>query len=123
MKSEAGTIEGAIEGKTATGQIDDAYITYQNEMESYGLGYNINTKLKASYEVLKDEEVVSSGPVTLEQDGTFTFDLPELSKKDNSVKVKYEDAAGNKAEAIIYNAGDQVDDEVEYEVNHESLDA
>ncbi|MCG7343941.1 S8 family serine peptidase [Sporosarcina sp. ACRSL] len=121
VKSTAGTIEGAIEGKTATGQIDDAYIAYQEELVWYGLGYNINTKLKASYEVLKNEEVVASGPITLEQDGTFTFDLPELSKKDNSVKVKYEDAAGNKAEAIIYNAGDQVDEEVEYTVNHETL--
>ena len=56
-----------------------------------------------------------------QQDGSFSFDLPELNKRDNSVKVKYEDAAGNKAEAIIYNAGDQVDDEVEYEVSHETL--
>ncbi|MCM3636512.1 S8 family serine peptidase [Sporosarcina luteola] len=121
VKSTAGTIEGAVEGTTATGQIDDAYIQYQEELIWYGMGYDINTKLKASYEVLKGEEVVASGPVKLEQDGTFTFDLPELSKKDNSVKVKYEDAAGNKAEAIIYNAGDQVDDEVAYSVNHESL--
>ncbi|MFS0690437.1 S8 family serine peptidase [Sporosarcina sp. 179-K 8C2 HS] len=121
VKSTAGTIEGAIEGTIATGQIDDAYIQYQEELELYGLGYNINTKLKTSYEVLKGEEVVASGPVNLEQDGTFTFELPELNKKENSVKVKYEDAAGNKAEAVIYNAGDQVGDEVTYNVNHESL--
>ncbi|MFC5604848.1 S8 family serine peptidase [Sporosarcina koreensis] len=111
VKSTAGTIEGAVEGTTATGQIDDAYIGYQEELVFYGLGYDINTKLKASYEVLKGEEVVASGPVNLEQDGTFTFDLSELNKKENSVKVKYEDAAGNKAEAIIYNAGDQVEPE------------
>ncbi|WP_316044285.1 S8 family serine peptidase [Saccharococcus sp. Marseille-Q5394] len=121
VKSTAGTIEGVVEGTTATGQIDDAYIQYQEELVLYGMGYDINTKLIASYEVLKGEEVVASGPVNLEQDGTFTFNLPELNKKDNSVKVKYEDAAGNKAEAIIYNAGDQVDDEVAYSVNHESL--
>lgn len=119
VKSKAGTIEGAVEGTTATGQIDDAYIQYQEELIWYGMGYNINTKLKASYEVLKGEEVVASGPVNLEQDGAFTFELPELNKKDNSVKVKYEDAAGNKAEAIIYNAGDQ--DSAEYAVNHEAL--
>lgn len=121
VKSEAGTIEGAIEGTTATGQIDDAYIQYQEELVWYGLGYDINTKLKASYEVLKEEEVFASGQVKLEQDGTFEFDLPELNKKDNSVKVKYEDAAGNKAEAVIYNAGDQVEDEIEYAVSDESL--
>ncbi|WP_252501969.1 S8 family serine peptidase [Sporosarcina sp. Marseille-Q4943] len=121
VKSTAGTIEGAVEGTTASGQIDDAYIVYQEELAQYGIGYDINTKLKASYEVLKGEEVVASGPVNLEQDGTFTFELPELNKNENSVKVKYEDAAGNKAEAIIYNAGDQVGDEVAYSVNHESL--
>ncbi|MCM3744140.1 S8 family serine peptidase [Sporosarcina luteola] len=123
VKSTAGTIEGAVEGSTATGQIDDAYIQYQEELVWYGMGYDINTKLKASYEVLKGEEVVASGPVNLEQDGTFTFDLPELSKKDNSVKVKYEDAAGNKAEAIIYNAGDQVEpDTITFAVNKDYVD-
>ena len=80
VKSEAGTIEGAIEGKTATGQIDDAYIQYQAELVFYGMGYDINTKLKATYEVLKDDEVVASGPVKLEQDGTFTFDIRQCGE-------------------------------------------
>ncbi|MBD7984606.1 S8 family serine peptidase [Sporosarcina sp. Sa2YVA2] len=121
VKSEAGTVTGAIEGTTATGAIDDAYIGYQQELVDYGMGYNINTKLKAKYEVIEGEAVIATDTITLEQDGTFTFDLPELDKKNNSVKVKYEDAAGNKAEAIIYNAGDQVDNEVTYKVNHETL--
>lgn len=121
VKSEAGTVTGAIEGTTATGAIDDAYIRYQQELVDYGMGYNINTKLKAKYEVIEGEAVIATDTITLEQDGTFTFDLPELDKKNNSVRVKYEDAAGNKAEAIIYNAGDQVENEVTYKVNHETL--
>ncbi|WOV88030.1 S8 family serine peptidase [Sporosarcina oncorhynchi] len=121
VKSEAGTVTGAIEGTTATGAIEDAYIQYQAELVGYGMGYDINTKLKAKYEVTEGEEVVATETIKLEQDGTFTFELPELDKKNNSVTVKYEDAAGNKAEAVIYNAGDQVEDEVTYTVNHEAL--
>ncbi|WP_339251844.1 S8 family serine peptidase [Sporosarcina sp. FSL W8-0480] len=116
VKSTAGTIVGAVEGKTASGQIDDVYIAYQEELEWYNMGYDINTKLKASYEVLHGEEVVSSGPVTLEQDGKFTFKLPELNNEEHSVKVKYEDAAGNKAEELIYKAGDHV-----VSINHDEL--
>ncbi|GEN81771.1 hypothetical protein SLU01_00830 [Sporosarcina luteola] len=104
VKSEAGTIEGAVEGTTATGQIDDAYIAYQAELVDYGMGYDINTKLKATYEVLKKDEVVASGPVKLEQDGSFTFDVGALDK-DASVIVKYEDAAGNKAEQLLVGDG------------------
>ncbi|WP_336246385.1 S8 family serine peptidase [Sporosarcina cyprini] len=122
VKSEAGTITGAIEGTTATGQIDDAYIGYQQELENYGLGYDINTKLKASYEVKEGEEVVASGQAKLAQDGAYTFELPELNKAKHSVIVKYEDAAGNKAQEIIYNAGDQVEDEVDYTVSFEAVE-
>ena len=104
VKSEAGTIEGTVEGTTATGQIDDAYIAYQAELVDYGMGYDINTKLKATYEVLKNNEVVASGPVKLEQDGSFTFDVGALDK-DTSVIVKYEDAAGNKAEKALVGDG------------------
>ncbi|GEN81770.1 hypothetical protein SLU01_00820 [Sporosarcina luteola] len=121
VKSEAGTIEGTVEGTTANGQIDDAYIAYQAELVNYGMGYDINTKLKATYEVIKEGEVIASGPVKLAQDGKFSFDLPQLNKKDNSVKVKYEDAAGNKAEAVIYKAGDEVEEEISYKINYTSL--
>lgn len=121
VKSEAGTIEGALEGKTVTGKIDDAYIGYQKELVDYGLGYDINTKLKASYEVVAEEKVIASGQVKLEQDGTFSFELPELDKAKHSIIVKYEDAAGNKAEEIVYKAGDQVDGAVEYKLSDESV--
>lgn len=101
VKSEAGTIEGTVEGTTATGQIDDAYIAYQAKLVEYELGYDINTKLKATYEVIKEEEVITSGQVKLEQDGSFNFDVPTLTEED-SLKVKYEDASGNKAEEVIF---------------------
>ncbi|MHC8514356.1 S8 family serine peptidase [Sporosarcina sp. ITBMC105] len=121
VKSTAGTVTGVIEGTTVTGAIDDTYIIYQQELVNYNLGYDINTKLHATYEVKNGEEVVASGPVTLAQDGTYTFELPNLDKAKHTVIVKYEDAAGNKAEAVIYNAGDQVDDQVTYTLNEQAL--
>ncbi|MHC8514333.1 S8 family serine peptidase [Sporosarcina sp. ITBMC105] len=113
VKSTAGTVTGTIEGTTATGAIDDAYIIYQQELVNYGLGYDINTKLHASYEVKSKEEVVASGPITLAQDGTYTFELPNLEKANHTVIVKYEDAAGNQAEAVIR--------DVEYTLNDQLL--
>ena len=100
VKSEAGTIEGALKGTTATGKIIDKYVDYQAELVNYGLGFDINTKLKATYEVMENDTVKSSGPVKLAQDGSFTFDVGTLTKE-NNVKVKYVDAAGNAAEKVL----------------------
>ncbi|MDW0116325.1 S8 family serine peptidase [Sporosarcina thermotolerans] len=101
VKSTAGTIEGFVEGTTVTGQVDDAYIGYQEKLVSYGMGYDINTKLKASYVVSKDGVATDSGPITLEQDGTFTFELPEFDEENEILVIRYEDAAGNKAQSVV----------------------
>ncbi len=119
VKSTAGTIEGTVAGKKVTGKVIDKYVDYQAELakEEYDLGYDINTKLKATFEVLENNVVKSSGAVKLAQDGSFTFDVGTLSKE-NSVKVKYIDAAGNKAEKTL-EKGEA--DPVTYEVSTESL--
>lgn len=116
VKSVAGTIEGAIQGTVATGKIIDKYIDYQAELVNYDLGYDVNTKLKATYEVLENDTVKSSGPVKLAQDGSFTFDVGTLTKA-NSVKVKYVDAAGNAAEKLLVDDGTGV----KYSVDKENL--
>ncbi|WP_342539168.1 S8 family serine peptidase [Sporosarcina sp. FSL K6-1540] len=116
VKSEAGTIEGALKGTAATGKIIDKYIDYQAELVNYDLGYDVNTKLKASYEVMENDTVKSSGPVKLAQDGSFTIDVGTLTK-DNSVKVKYVDAAGNAAEKVLVDDGTGV----KYSVDKEEL--
>ncbi|QUW24031.1 S8 family serine peptidase [Sporosarcina sp. Marseille-Q4063] len=99
VKSSAGSIRGTVEGTTATGKIVDKYVDYQAELVKYGLGYNVNTKLKATSEVTIDGETVST-PITLQQDGSFIFDLG--NKNPESVAVKYVDAAGNSAEEVIF---------------------
>jgi len=116
VKSTAGTIEGALKGTTATGKIIDNYVDYQAELVNYGLGYDINTKLKATYEVMENDTVKSSGPIKLAQDGSFTVDVGTLTKE-NSVKVKYVDAAGNAAEQVLADDGTGVT----YSVDKEEL--
>ncbi|MCZ2258677.1 S8 family serine peptidase [Sporosarcina sp. G11-34] len=122
VKSEAGTIEGAISGTTATGQITDKYIEYNTELDKYGLGYAINTKLNASYEVTANGEIVETESIELQKNGSFTFDVATLNQSTESVVVKYVDAAGNKAQQTIYESdGEPEPDVVTYSVTPESL--
>ena len=50
----------------------------------------------------KNGEVVSSGPVTLEQDGTFVFNVAGLNAETDTVTVFVEDEAGNSAEEVVF---------------------
>lgn len=118
VKSTAGTIEGKVTDTTATGKIIDKYVDYQAELVNYGLGYDINTKLNATFEVLENSVVKSSGDVKLAQDGTFSFDIGTWNKNTDTVKVKYSDAAGNKAEKILEKGATEP---VTYAVNKTSL--
>ena len=86
VKSKAGTIEGTVTGTTATGKIIDKYVDYQAELVDYGLGYDINTKLNATFEVLENSVVKSSGAVKLAQDGTFSFDVGTWNKNTDMSK-------------------------------------
>ena len=123
VKSEAGTIEGAISGTTATGQIVDKYIEYNTELADYGLDYDINTKLSATYEVTNYGGTADAQPIELQQDGSFTFDVASLNENTESVVVKYEDAAGNNAQQTIYEGDGEPGepDEVTYAVTPENL--
>lgn len=101
VKSTAGIIEGQVDGTVASGKVVDKYIDYAAVLASYSYDLDVNSKLDVEYEVLTGEEVKSAGQIELEQDGTYTFDLGEIEPLDQ-VKVKYVDAAGNKAEKVIF---------------------
>lgn len=122
VKSTSGTIEGTVADSKVTGKLIDKYVDYQKELVKYGLGYDINTKLSATYEVTANNAVVDSGAVKLQQDGTFEFDLPKFDKNKNNVTVKYADAAGNKAEKVIYTAVEEPVDTVSVSVDQTKLD-
>ncbi|WJY26476.1 S8 family serine peptidase [Sporosarcina trichiuri] len=121
VKSSAGTIEGSVENGKAAGKVIDKYVDYQRELVKYGMGYDLNTKLSASYEVTTDGKAVNSGAVKLDQDGNFAFDVPNFDKYKSNVTVKYTDAAGNKAAQEIYKAEGQPDT-VSVSVDQTALD-
>lgn len=99
VKTTDPEIAGSVENGQATGQITDKYIEYNAELALYGLSYNLNDKLNASY--VTTENGVDSAPVDfdLEQDGSFAFPVTDATTK---VTVTVADAAGNSGEAVIF---------------------
>ncbi|MBP2240945.1 subtilisin family serine protease [Cytobacillus eiseniae] len=96
VKSTVPEIEGEVAENKLTGQVTDKYIDYNDVLKDYGLNYELNTKLKASYVITSDGKAGTAVPLTLNQDGSFEIDLTQDAEK---VTVYVEDAAGNKGEA------------------------
>ena len=102
-----------------TGNLVDKYIDYQTILAEYNLGYDVNTKLTTTFEA-KDAagNVVSSGPVTLSQNGNFAFDVSGLVEGNNDVTISVADASGNNSEAtfvVAYEPGEEPEEPVDPE--------
>ncbi|WP_293921598.1 S8 family serine peptidase [Metasolibacillus sp.] len=92
----------AVEGKVV-----DKYIDYKALLASYGLNYDVNSKLATLYAVTRNGEIIEDDLVTLQQDGTFAFDVEaSLNEATDSVTMVILDAAGNISEQTVY--GDPV---------------
>ena len=99
VKTTKPEITGSVAKGVATGQVTDKYIDYNEELYLYGLDYNLNDKLKASYISTINGEVQAPVAFELNQDGSFTF---PVTAETNAVSVIIKDAAGNAGEAKIY---------------------
>ncbi|WP_042471008.1 S8 family serine peptidase [Bacillus ndiopicus] len=86
---------------TIGGQVEDKYIDYKALLASYGLNYDVNSKLAALYAVTRDGEIIADNLITLQQDGKFAFDVEQILDTD-SVTVVILDAAGNMSEHTVY---------------------
>lgn len=95
VKSTNPEIAGEVAENKLAGQVTDKYIDYIDVLAPYGLDYDLNTKLSASYVITSDGVAGNAVPMTLNQDGSFEIDLPQEA---NSVTVNVEDAAGNKGQ-------------------------
>lgn len=96
VKSTKPVIAGEVAATKITGQVTDKYIDYNDVLKQYGLHYDLNSKLKASYVITSDGKSGAAVPLTLNQDGSFEI---ELTQDADSVTVHVEDAAGNKGKA------------------------
>ncbi len=117
VKTTKPEITGTVAEGVATGQVTDQYIEYNEELYLYGLDYNLNEKLKASYIATVNGEAHAAVKFDLNQDGSFTF---PVTAETDSVKVIINDAAGNVGEAIIYEK--EAEAKVTLSVNPTKLD-
>lgn len=99
VKTTKPEISGAVKDSIAKGQVTDKYIDYNKELALYGLDYDLNEKLKASYIATVNGEVQAPVSFKLNQDGSYTF---PVTPETNAVSVVITDAAGNVNETQIY---------------------
>ncbi|WP_342567596.1 S8 family serine peptidase [Psychrobacillus sp. FSL K6-4046] len=99
VKTTKPAIAGSVKDGVATGKVTDKYITYNEELYLYGLEYDLNTKLNATYVATVNGVPAAPVKFNLAQDGSFTF---PVATGTNSIKVVVQDAAGNVGEALIY---------------------
>jgi hypothetical protein len=80
-----------------SGTIADKYIDWKSVVENvFGKEYDINTKLKATYQVTNARGVVGAvTPFTLDQDASFILPLKGLAAGDNKVRITVKDDAQN----------------------------
>lgn len=100
VKKTKPVIAGAYNNGKVSGEVTDKYLDYNDVLMAYGMDYDINEKLRAKYVITKNGVAEAAIPFDLNQDGTFTLDVGELTEND-TVKVIVEDAAGNKGEQTI----------------------
>ncbi|MFA9558164.1 S8 family serine peptidase [Evansella sp. AB-rgal1] len=77
-----------------TGTVDDKFIEYKSTVETvFGEGYDVNDKLHLGYALLSNngKKELATGNVLLEQDGSFAFDLSDLSPGKYTLKLSVED--------------------------------
>ncbi|MBO0601183.1 S8 family serine peptidase [Sporosarcina sp. E16_3] len=103
VKTTKPAITATVTDKVATGQVTDKYIDYNEELYMYGLDFDLNEKLSASYSTTINGQATEAVKFNLAQDGSFTF---PVTAETDSVTVVVKDAAGNVGEALIYEKGE-----------------
>ncbi len=101
VKTTKPEISGVFNENNVVGKVTDKYIDYNDVLADYGLDYELNTKLFASYVISKDG--VEEAPVSfeLEEDGSFVIPVAGFNKETDSLKVIVKDVAGNSNEQEI----------------------
>ena len=101
IKSTDPVITAARNGNKISGKVEDKYLTYNTELTKYGLQFDLNAKLNASYVVTRSDGEQEAVPFGLEQDGTFNVELENFNAETDSLTIIVTDAAGNKGEAKV----------------------
>lgn len=79
-----------------TGTIADNFVDYKALANQYGIPYDVNKYLKASYAVKdKSGKTIFSNSISLKNDGSFTAPLANLAKGDYLISLTAQDIAQN----------------------------
>ncbi|WP_342542151.1 S8 family serine peptidase [Paenisporosarcina sp. FSL H8-0542] len=122
VKTTKPEIAGSVVRGQATGKVTDKYLDYNEELSLYGLEFDLNDKLSASYVVSKDGVEEHPVPFELEQDGSYAFPVSGFNAVTDSVKVIVEDAAGNVGEKVMISEVDPPDAVITLSVDQSALD-
>lgn len=98
VKTTPPKISGSVTAGKVIGKVADKYLDYNKELLKLGEPYDINSKLHASYILNGRGKAV---PVTLNQDGSFTFNVPGFREGVDHVAFFVTDEAGNRGKAIL----------------------
>lgn len=98
VKTTPPKISGSVTAGRAIGKVADPYLEYNQELLKLGEPYDINSKLHASY-ILNGRG--KSVPVSLDQDGSFTFAVPNFREGVDHLAFYVTDEAGNRSKAVL----------------------
>jgi minor extracellular serine protease Vpr len=99
VKTTKPIIEAQANEGSITGQVTDKYIDYVDVLAPYGLAYNVNTKLKATYVATIEGVEQAAIPFELNQDGSFELPIVEAA---STITITVADVAGNVSETFVY---------------------
>ncbi|PSL40681.1 peptidase inhibitor I9 [Planomicrobium soli] len=101
VKTIKPAITGSVSNGTATGTVTDRYLEYNKSLKLYGLDYDLNDKLHATYIITQNGQAGEPVPFNIEQDGSFSVPVA-MDDAIETITIAVTDAAGNKGEAVIY---------------------
>lgn len=86
-----------------TGTVLDKFIDFKEIYETvFDEAYDVNDYLSAEYELTDENDaVVDSGPVDVNQDGTFDIPLSELESGEHALTISVDDVVGMSAQQTI----------------------
>lgn len=98
VKTTKPKISGSVIAGQGVGRVIDKYIDYNKKLMEFEVPYDLNSKLHASYQLNGEGDTV---PVTLDQNGAFSFPLPGFTEGTDSITLTVIDEAGNKATSVL----------------------
>ncbi|GKV55063.1 hypothetical protein NCCP2222_10100 [Sporosarcina sp. NCCP-2222] len=104
VKTTKPMVTASIHAVSVKGHVTDQYIEFNQALEEIGEGFELNEKLQASYMLTKNGQAGEVVSFLLNQDGTFSFELPSFDAGKDLLAIVVTDAAGHAVEFVVQRA-------------------